>query len=332
MKRITIGVAAVLLTVPGFAKGDPQDPVVLYQPDAVIGHRLGGDVQNFATFILKAQDCWAQVMTNVEARSRTALVVAFGAGRLPTAWIVGSTNTSADGAVSRRLRGLKIPHVTDGFVAFAVVGKNYEYGSQEQKEFTPPCPNAWKQLAKKGAKSMSTDDILDLLLPKEPEETAPTQFVVQVLEPTGGRISRPKEWFYAENHNGHRYMWTISREDASKGSYTTGVRIQTFVGVKDGTGKTPKDFVLDFVAARKKEATRIITTRDEKEQYLFTRIGLETEEGPYHILYSLFWGTGNLDVAVIVISGTTKDLWAMYAPTFDKMNAFELIDMKRFDK
>jgi hypothetical protein len=64
---------------------------------------------------------------------------------------------------------------------------------------------------------------------------------------------------------------------------------------------------------------------------LFTRICLETEEGPYHILYSLYWGTNNLDVAVISIAGTTKELWDTYSPTFDKMGAFDLIDMKRFE-
>jgi hypothetical protein len=59
---------------------------------------------------------------------------------------------------------------------------------------------------------------------------------------------------------------------------------------------------------------------------------LETEEGPDHILYSLFWGTNDLDIAVVSIAGTTKELWQTYAPTFHKMGSFELIDMKRFEK
>jgi hypothetical protein len=40
----------------------------------------------------------------------------------------------------------------------------------------------------------------------------------------------------------------------------------------------------------------------------------------------------DLDVVVISIAGTTKELWPTYAPTFDRMSAFELIDMKRFEK
>lgn len=157
-----------------------------------------------------------------------------------------------------------------------------------------------------------------------------TEYVTQILEPTGGRIERPKNWFYAESHQGSVYAWTLSRED-TKGNrpYTTGVRIQTLVGVQAGTGKTAKQFILDFVASKKSEA-KVIKTCSETDQGLFTRVCLETEEGPYHILYSLFWGSNGMDVAVVSISGTTKDLWKVYAPTFDKMSRFELIDMKRF--
>jgi hypothetical protein len=46
----------------------------------------------------------------------------------------------------------------------------------------------------------------------------------------------------------------------------------------------------------------------------------------------LFWGSDELDMAVVTIAGTTKDLWDTYSPAFDKMSAFELIDMKRLEK
>ena len=165
-------------------------------------------------------------------------------------------------------------------------------------------------------------------------QSPPTKFVTQILEPTGGKIPRPKAWFYAERHHGPVYDWMITREDTHDGTgpYTTGVRIQMFTGVKDGTGKSAKQFILDFIAAKKKEAAKVIKTCDPKEQYLFTRICVETEEEPHHILYSLFWGTNDLDIAVVVIAGTTKELWDTYAPVFDRMNGFELIDMKRFEK
>jgi hypothetical protein len=164
-------------------------------------------------------------------------------------------------------------------------------------------------------------------------QSAPTKFVTQILEPTGGKIPRPKGWFYAERHHGPVYDWMITREDTHGGTgpYATGVRIQMFGHVKDGTGKSAKQFILDFIASKKKEAAKVIKLCEPKEQYLFTRICLETEEGPHHILYSLFWGSNDFDYAVVVIAGTTKELWDTYAPVFDQMS-FELIDMKRFEK
>lgn len=32
----------------------------------------------------------------------------------------------------------------------------------------------------------------------------PPGFVLQILEPTGGKIARPQQWFYAERHQGRR--------------------------------------------------------------------------------------------------------------------------------
>lgn len=128
-------------------------------------------------------------------------------------------------------------------------------------------------------------------------------------------------------------MDTVSRGHGQHNQpYITGVRIQTFVGVKAATGKSAEQFILDLIDARKKAATKVIKSCKEQDQGLFTRICLETEEGRYHILYSLFWGSSGMDLAVVSIAGTTTELWETYAPTFDKMGAFELIDMKRFAK
>jgi Domain of unknown function (DUF3859) len=159
---------------------------------------------------------------------------------------------------------------------------------------------------------------------------APTEFVPQVLEPTGGKIQRPKSWFYSESHDEVSYTWILSREDASKGPYITGMRIQTLVGVQKGTGKSPRQFVLDYVETKRKEV-KVLKKCDRKNQGMFTRLCLETEEGPFHIQYSLFWGN-KVDIVVVCIAGTTKELWGTYAETFDRIGHFDLIDLKRFEK
>ena len=182
-------------------------------------------------------------------------------------------------------------------------------------------------------KTLVTGAILVLATSVFAETPPATELVTQILEPTGGKILRPKDWFYAEGHHGPVFMWTLSREDTTNNQpYTTGVRIQIFMGVQAKTGKSARQFILDFIAARTKEATRVIKTCKEQDQGMFIRICLETEEGRYHILYSLFWGSNGMDLAVVSIAGTTTELWETYAPTFDKMSAFEIIDMKRFEK
>ncbi len=165
------------------------------------------------------------------------------------------------------------------------------------------------------------------------KELAPTEFAIQVLEPTGGSILRPKSWFYTEGHRGPVYLWTIAREDRlHTGRYTTGVRIQMFADVKNGTGKSAKQFILDLLSNRKKEASKVLRSCAAKDQGIFTHTCIETEEGQNRFVYSLFWDNDNLDIAVVTIAGTKKRLWDIYSPTFDKMSAFELIDLDRYQE
>lgn len=166
----------------------------------------------------------------------------------------------------------------------------------------------------------------------------PAGFDLQILEPTGGKIAKPKEWFYAEQHHGPVYVWVLSKEDSRKEPYLTGLKIQVFSGVKKGTGKSSKEFCLTFLDS-KRTSTKVISASPESAQYLFTRQCLEVEEevlinakrGLYHINYSVFWSE-NSDLAVITIAGAPVEVWPEYQEVFQVMSKFELIDMKRFEK
>jgi len=109
------------------------------------------------------------------------------------------------------------------------------------------------------------------------ELEVPPGFVVQILEPIGGKIARPKEWFYSEQHQPSTLRWTLSKEDPALGPYETGMRVQLFIGVEKGTGKTPRQFVSDIVKSRK-AAGRVLSECPPENQGLFTRVCLETEE------------------------------------------------------
>lgn len=162
------------------------------------------------------------------------------------------------------------------------------------------------------------------------QDAVPEGFVLQILEPTGGKIVRPKDWFYTERHGGVSYSWVISKEDLEKGPYDTGVRIQTLIGVERESGKSPKEFVLDFIKKKKKEAKQIFDECEPKDQGLFTRVCLQTEERDYRILYSAFWANG-ADIVVISTAGAKIEDWSKYSEIFDQMSRFELIDIKRFE-
>ncbi len=158
---------------------------------------------------------------------------------------------------------------------------------------------------------------------------AETKYVEQMLEPLGGKIDRPEGWFYAERHRGPSYSWILSKEDPDKGPYETGMRIQTFNGVKEGTGKTAKEFVFDFARKKADKAEKLVSTVPESEQGGFTRVGIETIEGKYQIMYSCFW-SDTIDMVIITTAGAPKELWEEYTAIFNHMASFELIDLKRF--
>ncbi len=346
MKALLLAFSLLLLSLSAFALDKPQgfetDNVVLYQPNEALQARVG-DVSDLANYVKKLQAVCAEFFASTKRPETLHIVVAVRPGKRSRVWFVSSTRPAPDAQrdpLRKKLEAVPPCDVHDGPVAFAISaklaggdGKN----PKGAKDFKPPIPKEWQDAAKGKESVRVPDGVLDLVWPDKQSafaEPAQTKFVTQILEPTGGKIARPNDWFYAERHRGPVYDWVISREDTKGGGgpYTTGVSIQTFAGVKKTTGKSAKQFILDFFAAKKKEATKVIDTCDPKEQYLFARVCLETEEGPHHILYSLFWGTNDLDIAVVFIAGTTKELWPTYEATFNKMGEFELIEMKRFEK
>lgn len=167
--------------------------------------------------------------------------------------------------------------------------------------------------------------------PLHAEDAVPQGYELQVLEPLGGKILRPKGWFYSEGHRARTWMWTLSKEDThdGKNAYDTGVRIQAFAGVREATGKSPEAFLKGFLAQKKSAASKVHKECRAADQGLFTRTCLEISEGENRILYSVFW-SNDIDMAVISIAGAKTADWQANAKFFDAMSAFELIDLSRF--
>jgi len=321
------------------ATGFKMDALALYQPDPVLQSRLT-NAQDLADYVKRLEKICTDYFATTDRPQNLAIVVAVKPGKLARVWFVPSAGADAAklDPLRKLLEAAPAAGVFGGPVAFAMSAKiagGAGKADGAQPGGRPPIPKEWQDAAKDVKAPMRVpDDFLAIVWPDAPDHggaaPAPPDFVNQVLEPTGGRIFRPQDWFYAEGHHGPVYMWTISRENTEGHKpYTTGVRIQLFTGIKKATGKTPKDFLLAFVDGKKK-AEKALNSCEPKEQGLFTRMCLETEEGPYHILYSLFWSAEDLDMAVVSISGTTKEQWETFAPIFNRMSEFDIIDMKRF--
>ena len=310
----------------------------LYVPIPDVENRVGSEIEPLTKYVKALEKATAQFLEREKKPDAKGLLIAVGivSEKQTKIWcqaVNGECPSELLRKLERTLGELDAIALKNPPMAF---GMEMSLWGRKPDEY-PRFPDVWVEAAKKNEtkRIIPPDDLFKILWPESvaalTNKSAATEFVTQVLEPTGGKIRRPKDWFYSENH-GPLFMWTLSREDASKGPYTTGFKIQTVVGVKERTGKSAKQFVQEFIENKKKEADKVLQSCDAKKQDLFTRVCLETHEGPHRILYSCFWGNDGLDIAVVAIAGTTKELWNTYSKVFDQMAGFELIDMARFKK
>jgi len=316
--------------MPGFA----IDHLALYQSEEVLRPRLP-DVQSLADYHRALAAVCTAFFAAEEKPENFSVVVALKPGNLSKVWFVSSHRSDLTPLASLRdtLEAVPTFAVSRGPVAFAIVGR-IAGGDPGRPEGSPPWPEEWKAVAR-GVQGLSVPDgILARLWPDttaltESAAPAPPGFVRQILEPTGGDILRPKGWFFQEGHRPDLLMWTISKEDPTQG-YTTGVKIQIFLRIAEKTKRTPKQFLAELMAGLRKRATRVIKEYPEINLGLFSRMGVEVEEGKFHILYSCFWGSSDLDFVILSIAGTAKEWWATHAPTFERMAEFSPIDLQRF--
>lgn len=159
----------------------------------------------------------------------------------------------------------------------------------------------------------------------------PEGYVLQHLDPTDGKIAKPRDWFYASKGTPSGWMWTLSAEDSSNGVYETGLRIQMLVAVEKTTKRTTEDFAKNFLQ-QKRNSTKVLSDCPASDQGQFKRQCLEVIENiqrpegvrAYHILYSVFWGK-NLDMVVVNTFGAPEEKWEAVRPVSDVMAHVEVI-------
>jgi len=163
-----------------------------------------------------------------------------------------------------------------------------------------------------------------------------TVFVKQILEPTGGEVQKPKGWFYAERHRAANSLnWIISKGDPN-GGYETGLSIQFMMGVEQGTGLTPEEFVKTNIKQIVKSSV-VLDYCDKNIVGDFTRSCLtitqvQMRKGApvnFTVLYSFLWNNEK-DSVGITVAGSPSNEWHKYSNIFNKMTEIKLIDFSRF--
>lgn len=162
------------------------------------------------------------------------------------------------------------------------------------------------------------------------------EYKIQSLEPLGGKIKMPTNWFYNEYHKDSSFVWILSEEDSKITPRITSVSIQVMTGFEKEPGNCARKFLTNFMNKRKNEV-EFIDIIEPVNIGMFTSFGFESIEPAthlgqgkeYRVRTSLFWGNG-MDMAVVMVSGTLKENWEKYSDCFDEMSQIEMIDMSRF--
>lgn len=151
------------------------------------------------------------------------------------------------------------------------------------------------------------------------EVIVPEGYLIQIVNPTWGRIVRPQDWHYSEHDEGPAFVWTFTPKEIPRGGhFETGMRIESREGVQQKLGGTAQVFASDFSDDKLKTATDLGFSAIRQEG--FTLHSFETEEGSDHVLYSLFW-SHEADLVVVTTARAPKQEWEKYAAIFAVMNA-----------
>src|SRR5579862_1620198 len=229
-----------------------------YMSQRELGERV--TVDDLAAYVKKLEAVCTKYFAGTTARENLDIVVVARPDGKSRVWFVSSRGAAAEkkrDTLRARLESVPAPKVSGGAIAFDIQGQIAGGDSKPAQEpGPPPIPAEWKQALSKQKEAMIFDKALAQIWPGSEAVAAanmpPPGFVNQVLEPTGGHMFRPKDWFYKEDHHDSVFTWIISQEDTSKGGdYVTGVRIQAYIGVQKTQGKPAKDFIADFVESKK---------------------------------------------------------------------------------
>ena len=368
MKRSLLAILAIIFAISLFSlqslAADPEvyqtATIILYNPTSQLESRVPS-VKVFSEYIKLVNAKAAEVLNDPKDKTGKIglIAVAIRPDRTMKLWVdLGDKfEPNITASLQKAMKDVEVPQVVEGPVALGIYFTLWGGAPNLKPTDFPKVPKVWQDASKAQDEPVSMPDGLLALVwkeekkddtstpkPKEdqsdkpPKIFVPEGFVLKELEPLGGEIAIPKDWFFYATQKSHAFVWTLSKEDLSKDEYETGVRIQFLYGVKKAAGMSPKEFIQSFMKETKK-ASKVIREWPKQALGPFTRIGVEIDEisgtgeeqKKYRVRYSCFW-SNDMDVVVINTSGTLFDQWEKYVDIFDNIGNFKIMDMKKIQK
>ncbi len=156
-------------------------------------------------------------------------------------------------------------------------------------------------------------------------------FQKQILDVTYGEVWRPNGWFYSWSTTASGAIWTVAKEDPSKGWYDTGMRVQLIM-LPTTERVTAEQVAQGFIQQKTASAT-VVRRCEMKERGGFKTVCLETKEQTnpasklHRILYSISWSEERRWVVVNTFGAPDVE-WEALRPTVDAMTEIVLIGEK----
>jgi len=162
----------------------------------------------------------------------------------------------------------------------------------------------------------------------------PAGFVLQVLDPTDGRIAFPKDWFYTSEGTKSGWVWTFAHENPNTNPYENGLRIQLIYPATKWTQNSPEGFVRSLFESKKRtckviEECPVVDCGEYFRQCLevIEPIKQDAVEKSFHIIYTAI-RFKNDDVIAICTFGVLDSEWEKYRNISKVMSQFILFGKK----
>jgi len=344
---------ALLLGMPGFipamqsTEGFEMESLLFYQPNEILSARLSG-TEDLIHYIDRLKAVCLEYFAGARVPETLHTIVALRSGNRSRVWFVSSIRAGDDTAfVSLRKKLEEVPSckIRQGIIAFVLSGKiagGDGKGLKEGKDLQPPIPQEWLTVATKSDSLLFPDGLLDVIWPdnrvlsdvaENTEIEIPEGYELQMLEPLGGKIAKPKGWFCYGGMTESGCMWVISKEKTNQGEYDTGLRIQGEWKIKERIGKTAEASANNFLDLKKRQ-TVVVRECETTSVSPFLRRCVEVEEDvergkskrKFHVVYSALW-SNDMDMVVITTFGAPVEEWCTARDISEVMARFQLLDM-----